>query len=322
MMLAGLAMLAGGMLIGGAIGAFWSVLLALMLAGLGKVFFDPALLSYIGEWIPYEKRGRAIGLSEFAWAGSLLIGVPVVALLIGHVGWRAPFLLLGVAGLVTGVVVLILFPRDARQHQTTSPVAGLWQSWRQVAAKPVALYVLGFSLLLSMANQVLFVIYGVWLEDSFGLSIVAVGTATIVIGVAELLGEGLTASIADRMGMKLAAVSGAVLLALSYLLLPVLGDSLVGALAGLFVIFLSFEFTIVTTMSLATEVLPGARATMVSGNQVVSSVGRMTGVAIGGFVWLTGGLVANCLVAVVATGMAVVCLIWGLRSTQRPVKNE
>jgi predicted MFS family arabinose efflux permease len=317
MMLAGSAMLAMGMLVGAITGVFWAVLLALFLAGLGKVFFDPAVLSYIGEWVPYEKRGRAIGLSEFAWAGSLLIGMPLVAVLISQVGWRAPFFLLGGAGLVIGVAVFVLFPRDILERQSANFAAGLWQSWRRVTREPVALFVLSFSLLISVANQVLFVIYGVWMEDSYGLSIVALGSVTILIGVAELLGEGLTAWIADRVGLRRAVLVGAVVLVFSYMLLPVLEGSLVGALAGLFVVFLTFEFTIVTTMSLITEVVPGARATMVSGNQVASSLGRVAGVAIGGLVWITGGLAANCLVAAAVTGVAVACLAWGLRGAQR-----
>jgi predicted MFS family arabinose efflux permease len=316
MMLAGSALLASGMLIGGALGVVWGVLLGLFLAGLGKVFFDPAVLSYVGEWVPYDKRGRAVGLSEFAWAGSLLLGMPLIALLISRFGWRAPFFLLGGAGLAMGAAVLVLFPLDMRQRQTTRVMPSLWQVWRRVTGEPVALVVLAFSLLISVANQVLFVIYGVWMEDSFGLSIIALGTATIVIGVAELLGEGLTAFMADRIGLNRAVIAGAVLLVLSYLLLPFLGAGLTGALLGLFVVFVSFEFTIVTNMSLMTEVLPDARATIVSGNQVVSSLGRVAGVAIGGFVWLAGGLAANCFVAAAVTAVAVVCISLGLRGSR------
>jgi predicted MFS family arabinose efflux permease len=316
MMLAGSALLASGMLMGGALGVVWGVLLGLFLAGLGKVFFDPAVLSYVGEWVPYNKRGRAVGLSEFAWAGSLLLGMPLIALLISRFGWRAPFFLLGGAGLAMGAAVLVLFPLDMRQRQTTRVMPSLWQVWRRVTGEPVALVVLAFSLLISVGNQVLFVIYGVWMESSFGLSIIALGTATVVIGVAELLGEGLTAFMADRIGLNRAVIAGAVLLVLSYLLLPFLGAGLTGALLGLFVVFVSFEFTIVTNMSLMTEVLPDARATIVSGNQVVSSLGRVAGVAIGGFVWLAGGLAANCFVAAAVTAVAVVCISLGLRGSR------
>jgi DHA1 family inner membrane transport protein len=313
MMLIGSAMLAGGMLLGGALPVYWGVLLALFLAGLGKVVFDPAVQSYIGEWVPYEKRGRAIGLSEFSWAGSLLVGVPLVGLLISQVGWRSPFFFLGGAGLLCAAAVMIMFPRDPWQRQSVKIAAGLLEAWHCVSKESAALYVLTFSLLLSAANHTLFVVYGVWLQDAHGLSIVALGATSLFLGFGELAGEGLTASIADRLGLKRAVIAGSVALVLSYILLPALGDSLVGSLVGLFIVFLSFEFTVVTTMSLVTEILPSARATMLSGNLVASSLGRVIGVAIGGLVWLAGGLAANCLVAAVMADSAVVCLIWGLR---------
>ena len=125
MMLAGCAMLAGGMLLGGALAVYWAVLLALFLGGLGKVFFDPAFQSFIGDWVPYEKRGRAFGLSEFAWAGSLLVGVPLVVLFIDHLGWRSPFFLLGGAGLLGMAALMLWFPRDRQRVYSSSIATGL-----------------------------------------------------------------------------------------------------------------------------------------------------------------------------------------------------
>jgi predicted MFS family arabinose efflux permease len=313
MMLAGCAMLAGGMLLGGVLSVYWAVLLALFLAGLGKVFFDPALQSYIGDWVPYEKRGRAIGLSEFAWAASLLVGVPLVALLISRLGWRSPFFLLGGAGLLGAAAVMIWFPRDPQQDHESNFAAGLWRGWRRVSQEPAALYVLAFGFLVAGANQILFVVYGVWLEDAYGLSIVALGVASLILGFAELAGEGLTASIADRLGLKRAVIAGTVALVLSYLLLPALRHTLVGAVAGLFIVFLTFEFAIVTTSSFVIEILPAARATMLSSLLAAESLGRIIGVVVGGLVWLAGGLVANALIATVIAGAALACLVWGLR---------
>ena len=72
-------------------------------------------------------------------------------------------------------------------------------------------------------------------------------------------------------------VFGLVLAALSFILLPLVGITLPLALAGLFVTFLTFEFTVVTGISLFTEVLPGARATMMSSNIAAMSLGRVIG---------------------------------------------
>jgi DHA1 family inner membrane transport protein len=313
LMLAGLGMLGVGMLAGGLLPVYGAVLVALFLAGLGKNIFDPALQAYVGERVPYERRGLAIGLIEFAWAGSTLVGIPVAGLLIDRLGWRSPFFMLGGLGLCGLVALRVLIPGDGGRGHAEDRLAGLGEAWRRLSHERSALGALGFAFLVAAANDNLFVVYGAWLETTFGLSIVALGAATTVIGVAELLGEGLTASISDRLGLKRAIMAGLVLSALSYALLPLTGHSLPLALAGLFAIFLSFEFTIVTAYSLFTEILPGARATMMSSSLATSGLGRMAGALMGGAVWLVGGLTATGLVSAAITGLALLWLMWGLR---------
>ena len=314
MMLAGLAMLAAGMLAGGFLPVYSVVLLALFLAGLGKSIFDPALHAYVGQRVPYQRRGLAIGLVEFAWAGSSLVGIPLAGLLIDRLGWRSPFFALGSLGLLSAAVLAVLIPSDHRQPQDTEGTTSLRQAWRRLSRERAALGALGFGFLISAANDNLFVVYGAWLEESFGLNIVALGMATIVIGAAELLGEGLTASIADRLGLKRAVMASLALSALSYVLLPWVGRrTLPLAFAGLFFLFLTVEFSIVTGFSLFTEILPDARATMMSGIVATTSVGRMIGALAGGPVWLAGGLMATGLVSAAISGLALVSLAWGLR---------
>ena len=313
LMLVGLGMLGAGMLAGGLLPVYGAVLLALFLAGLGKSIFDPALQAYVGERVPYQRRGLAIGAIEFAWAGSSLIGIPLAGLLIDRLGWRAPFFVLGGLGLCSLVALRALIPGDGGRGHGADRLAGFGEAWRRLSRERAALGALGFGFLVAAANDNLFVVYGVWLETTFGLSIVAVGAATTVIGAAELLGEGLTASIADRLGLKRAVAAGLALSGLSYALLPLTGSSLPLALAGLFAIFLSVEFTIVTAFSLFTEILPGARATMMSSTLAASSVGRMVGALMGGAVWLAGGLAATGLVSAAISGLALVWLVWGLR---------
>jgi predicted MFS family arabinose efflux permease len=314
MMLAGLGMLAGGMLAGGLLPAYAVVLLALLLAGLAKSFFDPALQAYTGERVPYRRRGLAIGIIEFSWAGSSLIGIPLVGLLIGQVGWRSPFLALGCLGLLGGISLAVLIPGDRHGRPGGGGLLnGFRAACQKLGHERAALGALGFSLLIAAANDNLFVIYGVWLEDAFGLSVLALGVATTTIGLAELLGEGLTAFISDRLGLKRALLAGLALSTLSYVLLPLIANSLSQALVGLFIIFITFEFTIVTGLSLFTEILPAARATMMSSNVAAAALGRVLGALIGGPVWLAGGLAATGLVSAAISALAVMCLAWGLR---------
>ena len=62
--------------------------------------------------------------------------------------------------------------------------------------------------------------------------------------------------LSDRLGLRQAIVIGTLLSTVSYAVLPLIGHTLALALAGIFLVFVSFEFSIVTTFSLSTEVTP------------------------------------------------------------------
>jgi len=312
MMLVGLGIVAAGMLAGGVLPFYGVVLVALFLAGLGKSIFDPALGAYVGERVPYERRGLAIGLLEISWAGSSLIGIPLVGFLIEQLEWRAPFVVIGGLGLLGVAVLGFIIPKEQPYASQSATLINFRQAWQQLRRERAAKGILAYGFFLSMANDSLFVVYGVWLQDSFGLGLTTLGMTAIVIGVAELFGETLTATMADRVGLKRAVVIGLILTSLSYLLLPVIGQTLVLALAGLFVLFLAFEFTIVTGVSLTTEVLPKARATMVSSVVATTGLGRVIGALLGGPLWLWGGLLMTGVVSAMLTVLALGLFLWGL----------
>lgn len=313
MMLAGMALLISGMFAAGALPFYAVILMALFLAGLGKSIFDPALQAYVGERVPYERRGMAIGLLEFSWAGSTLAGIPVIGLLIDRFGWRSPFLVLGAVGLLTMLALVILIPNEKGPSIIGETPGGILKSWHRVGKERAALGVLGFAFLVNAANDNLFVVYGAWLEGAFGLSIVALGVGTIVIGLAELLGESLTATLADRIGLKQSVAMGLIFCILSYVILPFLEHSLTFALTGLFWVFLTFEFSIVSCLSLCTELLPGSRATMMASLIAAAGLGRVVGAVLGGFIWERGDIFVVGTVSAGLCALALCVLVWGLR---------
>ena len=113
MMQAGMALLVVGMFAAGFLPFYGVILVALFLAGLGKSMFDPALQAFVGERVPFHRRGMAIGFLEFAWAGSTLLGIPAIALLIDRLGWRAPFFVMGGLGLLGILVIRVLIAKEA-----------------------------------------------------------------------------------------------------------------------------------------------------------------------------------------------------------------
>ena len=318
MMLSGMTLLVAGMFAGGLFPFYGVILVALFLAGLGKSIFDPALQAYVSERVPFHRRGLAIGFLEFAWAGSTLLGIPVIAVLIDRLGWRAPFFVMGGLGIL-GILALRILIEKAGQKKAHRQSLPLFRgAWQQLLRERAALGALSFAFWISVANDNLFVVYGAWLEKQFGLSIVALGLGTGVIGIAELAGESMTAALADRLGLKRSVITGLTACLICYGILPLLGQTLGMAFAGLFIIFLTFEFTIVTSLSLFTELLPTSRATMMASYLALAGVGRVVGALIGGPIWLAGGIYATALVSAAVSSLALISLVWGLWGWVKP----
>jgi len=189
----------------------------------------------------------------------------------------------------------------------------VWKAWRQISKEKAALGALACSFFIGIANDNLFVIYGVWLEQSFQLSVIALGLGTGLIGVAELLGELSTAALADRVGLKRAVFGGFLLSVLNYLSLPFLDRSLTLSLGGLFILILVFEFGVVAFASLCTELMPQWRATMMSTFLAAAGIGRMVGALIGGPVWLAWGIWGTATASAAISGLGLTALFWGLR---------
>lgn len=315
MMVTGLALLAAGMLAAGIFPVYAVLAVAVFLGGLTKSIFDPALQAYVGERVAIRRRGRVIGLIEMSWSGAALVGIPLVGLLADRLGWRAPFLVLGGLALLATVMLRLVISGDSRP-QAGPGWASLARTWRDLFRSRVAVGALLFGFCVALANDCVFAVYGAWLEHDFGLGLVALGSATTVIGIAEFSGETLTATIADRLGLKRATLVGAVLSSLSYALLPLLGQTLPLALAALFVTFITFEFAVVTSFSLLIEARPQARATMMAAFLAAASLGRMSGALLGGPLWLWGGMLAAGLVAALVSAVGIGLFLWGIRGWQ------
>ncbi|MEE4603784.1 MAG: hypothetical protein V2J65_21055, partial [Desulfobacteraceae bacterium] len=108
-------------------------------------------------------------------------------------------------------------------------------------------------------------------------------------------------------------IVGQIIVIASYAIIPILRLSLETVLTGLFIVFFTFEFTIVTSISLATELLPGQRATMMACLQAASGLGRTLGALIGIPLWLGGGIGATSGMSVALCIFGLISISWGLQ---------
>ncbi len=311
LMLVSLGLLTIGCLATGLIPVYSVLIICLFLAGLAKSVFDPSLQGFIGNFVPFEKRGQIIGITELAWAGATLFGIPLAGMVIERFAWQTPFFIIGGLSLICFFIILKIMPKDTRTIPSPKTNISVSENWKIILRQRKVLGILSFIFFMSLANDNLFVIYGAWLESSYELSLTAIGFGTIFIGLSEVLGEGCTALFSDKIGLKKSVIIGNAICTGAYFLLPFMDKGLMFVLSGLFLVFFSFEFTVVTSMSLSTELVPQLRASTMSAFFATAGIGRVIGAFSGGMIWPKFGPLGICLISGTCTLAALISLLIG-----------
>ncbi len=305
-MLAGIFLFIIGMSLVAIYPSFLTFGAALLLGIFGKYLFDPSMQAYFGDRVPYEKRGTALAVTEASWSLAFIAGVPLVGISDREVRMECSLSVFG--GIRSNNVCSHLVDDLTRRSAHHQPKTSSIQNVRAVLTNIPAIAGISIAVWASAANELVNLIFGVWLEDSFGLKIVALAGASAVIGVSELSGEGLVALTTDRLGKPRALTLGLIGNILASLLLPVVGRTEVGALVGLFLFYITFEYVIVSHISLMTEVMPSARATLLSFNVTGHYLGRVIGALLAIFIYERLGFFPVALTAILFNVFALLAL--------------
>jgi predicted MFS family arabinose efflux permease len=312
LLIAGLIVFSTGSIVTAWTGVFAGAVVGFALLGLAKPMIDVSGQVYVSERVVYEQRARYLGILEIAWAGGLLIGAPVAGWLIANWSWKAPFWVVGSLGLLgIGLARLFLDREDAGVMGAAVPDS----PGRQV------ILVLATMVLFSYAHESVLVTLGGWLEGSFGMTLLALGGVGTLIGIAELIGEVSMAGFTDRIGKRNSLAIGIGMGGVSLLVLSMVSEQLLKAMAVLFVAGVAIEFGIISTIPLMTELRPRARAQTLSLLMVASGLGRATADLIAPRVFATGGMQPVTVMAgLVALGALLIVLL-GVREVHAPLQE-
>lgn len=271
----------------GALFADYGVFVLVMFGfSVGKIIYDPTFQAYIGDVIHFSRRARVMGIAELSWALSLVIAAPVAGFLLDVSSLRAIFVFLAIL-LGTSAIVFwrLVEPTQGKGPQDRLRIMNPLSAIRVVSAHPPAVFALMFTVCLTASHEIFYINYGLWMEDSFGLVLTALGAVTIVIAAAEVIGEFIVITLADRFGTKRTTMCGMLIAAALFLIVPILSFSLPAAMFGVFLIFISIEAAIVSALPLFSEILPQARSVMMSANVGAHSLGRVAGGALGAVIY-------------------------------------
>ena len=303
-MLIGMGIFLAGTISASLFPSYFTFFLAIMVGNLGNNIFLPAMQAYLGDLVPYNRRGLYLAITELSWALSFILLVPLAGLIIANTYWYGPFIALSVLGLIMTFLLIKLIPAD--RPSNPEPLA-IFGDIKKVMLYPPAILSILMGTFFVTGNELVNVVFGVWIKDSFGLQIAALSAASIVIGFSELGGEGVSALLTDRLGKERTIALSLLLNSLWVITLPWLDKTPAGAMVWLFVFYLTFEVAIVSTLPLMTEVTPATRATLLSLFVAALSLGRALG-DIAAPLLFRGGFIINVLVCVGLTLLSILAL--------------
>jgi predicted MFS family arabinose efflux permease len=294
--------------------------IGLVLSGGAGIVSDSVIYAFIGDHVPYQRRGRVIAFIESGWSLSFLLGIPLVGWLMARLGWSAPFAFLGLGILMLAGIAWLIVPPDP---PATMDWTWLTRGVSQIAKNKVALTGLFFSLVVVTANQTISIIYGIWLEQEYQFNLEQIGAASTVIGLAGIAGVLLVAALTDTLGKHRAIALGLLVNSLAAAGLLLFAASAGGALATLFFFYLSFEFILTSAIPLLSELMPNARSTFLATNVAAFSAGDALGALIGPAL-LHSGLAAN-VSAVIALNLVALFVLTRIalpKPALEPVSND
>lgn len=225
--------------------------LALLVLSPSKVLFDVGLAAWVADRVPYERRGRVIGLTETSWALGLLLGVTTMGLVAAATSWRWGYVTGAVAVAAAALAVLVRLGPEASHPGRLAPAG-------RSALPRRAWLVVGAMFALMASSQCIFVTFGAWLEEAFGVTAAGIAAVGFGLGAVELAASAASARNTDRWGKERSTVAGGLLMLPAGLALVVGGGHLVTGLVVLAVFVLGFEFAIVSVLPLAAHLVPAA----------------------------------------------------------------
>ena len=223
---------------------------AMFLLSASKVLFDTSLIVWVNDHVPYERRGRIVGIIETSWALSLFIGVALMGVATALVSWRLGFVVGAVALVVSGALVSLGLPRDDAHAPVHEHGSG------RVPAR--AWWIFGSSFLLMGASQCVSITFGPWFEDEFGYTSAAIIAVVVVLGVFELASSIGSSRVTDTWGKETSMRRGVLLMVTAGLAMSAGSSSAFVAVPMLVLFIAGFEFALVSMLPLAANLVPAA----------------------------------------------------------------
>lgn len=284
-----------------------SLLLARVAAGTFGGVLTALSQTIIADVIPFERRGRAMGIVMSSFSVASVAGVPLSLFLAAQFGWHAPFFAIAATCGVLALGAWLTLPALAGhlEHPRSSPIAGIVQVLRDTNH----LKAFVFTALLMFGGFAIIPYITIFITANGGFTAGQVPYLYLCGGAATLVTARFIGRLTDSVGKaRMFSVMAVLALAPMLLLSQSAGFGVWGILAVTTALFIGMNGRMVPGMALvASAANPQLRGTFMALNSSVQSAAMGAAAFVGGLIISRDaqGLVqhywGNALVGVVAT---------------------
>jgi predicted MFS family arabinose efflux permease len=267
-----------------------ALLIARTVAGLFGGVQGSIAFSIVGDLVPDERRGRAMGLVMLSFSLSAVIGVPLSIYIASHGGWHVPFFALAASCAVLFVVAWRLVPAMRGHIRAGGPIS-LVQGYVELFRVPNHWWAFATSALLTLSGMLVIPYIAPTRVANEGMSETELAYFYLIGGAVTLFTRPLFGRLSDRYP-RAVVYYWLVLLSIVPMILVThtLGVSLPLQLAvsALFFIFVSGRF-VPSTALITAATTPQLRGRLMSFNSAVQNLFTGVAAAVGGLMLTRSG---------------------------------
>ena len=178
--------------------------------GLGETFYFPATMSLVADYHTKKTRSLAMGLHQTSVYAGTIGGTTLAGLLAENYGWKSPFMVFGLCGIVLGLVLAIFLREPARneaerlesgsvEQESAPPAIPIWQFLGELVRTPTAVLLIAAFFGANSVGLVFMTWMPNYLSENFGMALAkAAFVSTFYQQMASVVGSTLGGALADR----------------------------------------------------------------------------------------------------------------------------
>ena len=263
----------------------------LMMARVASGFFGGVLMALsqtiVAEVIPFERRGRAMGVVMTSFSVATVAGVPLALFLASHFNWHAPFLAIALMVSVCALGAAKTLP-SLKGHLAAHPVGdsapNMLANLRLVLVDPNHLRAYAMSASMVFAGFAVIPYIALYLQGNAGFKPEQIPYVYLTGGICTLISARLIGHWSDRAGKAYAFRRLALLMPLPLLVMTLSADlPMVGVLLVSSVLFVVMSGRMIPGMALIGAAAdPRRRGSFMTLNSAVQSLAMGLAALVGG----------------------------------------